>query len=75
MQNQLFAKKPLAQLLEEMAGENRLRRVLGPIQLTSVAADRLEGRWEGYPRGSQINPITCERSGARTWEDVAWLRE
>ncbi|MEK6301185.1 MAG: hypothetical protein AABO41_10725 [Acidobacteriota bacterium] len=28
MANQLFAKKPLKMLLEEMAGEHRLRRVL-----------------------------------------------
>ena len=32
----LFATKPLSMLLEEMRGENRLRRVLGPIQLTSL---------------------------------------
>src|SRR6266576_1243183 len=31
----LFATKPLKQLLEEMHGESRLRRVLGPVQLTS----------------------------------------
>ena len=30
----LFARKPLSMLLEEMKGENRLRRVLGPVQLT-----------------------------------------
>src|SRR5213595_1821610 len=33
---QLWARKTLAQLLEEMKGENRLRRVLGPISLTSL---------------------------------------
>jgi basic amino acid/polyamine antiporter, APA family len=36
MASQLFAKKPLKLLLEEMAGEHRLRRVLGPVQLTSL---------------------------------------
>ena len=36
MANQLFRKKPLELLLEEMAGEHRLRRVLGPLQLTSL---------------------------------------
>ena len=35
MRHQLFATKSLRQLLDEMAGENRLRRVLGPVQLTS----------------------------------------
>src|SRR6476469_10676665 len=36
MSSPLFATKSLKQLLEEMAGENRLRRVLGPVQLTSL---------------------------------------
>ena len=34
--NPLFATKPLKLLLEEMAGEHRLRRVLGPVSLTSL---------------------------------------
>src|SRR3712207_7738925 len=34
--NPLFARKPLGLLLEELKGENRLRRVLGPVQLTSL---------------------------------------
>jgi len=36
MARNLFARKPLSLLLEEMKGENRLRRVLGPISLTSL---------------------------------------
>ncbi len=36
MLKQLSAKKPLKLLLEEMEGENRLRRILGPVQLTSL---------------------------------------
>src|SRR5574340_1710259 len=32
----LFARKPISMLLSEMEGENRLRRVLGPVQLTSL---------------------------------------
>src|SRR5512135_3068878 len=36
MGNPLFTKKPLSLLLEEMKGENRLRRVLGPVTLTSL---------------------------------------
>ncbi|MGB9619010.1 MAG: amino acid permease, partial [Armatimonadota bacterium] len=36
MRSRLFACKPLSLLLEEMEGENRLRRVLGPVQLTSL---------------------------------------
>ncbi len=36
MGKHLFRRKPLHVLLEEMAGEHRLRRVLGPVQLTSL---------------------------------------
>ena len=43
MPSQLFATKPLALLLEEMAGENRLRRVLGPVQLTSLGVGAIIG--------------------------------
>jgi len=40
---QLFAKKPLQVLLDEMAGEHRLRRVLGPVQLTSLGVGCIIG--------------------------------
>src|SRR5881409_3085731 len=43
MRNQLFARKPLKLLLEELAGENRLRRVLGPVQLTSLGVGAVIG--------------------------------
>jgi APA family basic amino acid/polyamine antiporter len=43
MANQLFAKKPLSLLLEEMAGEHRLRRVLGPVTLTSLGVGAIIG--------------------------------
>ncbi len=43
MANPLFATKPLSLLLEEMRGENRLRRVLGPIQLTSLGVGAVIG--------------------------------
>src|SRR6266446_6522339 len=43
MGNQLFARKPLNVLLEEMAGEHRLRRVLGPVQLTSLGVGAIIG--------------------------------
>jgi basic amino acid/polyamine antiporter, APA family len=41
--NPLFARKPLAMLLEEAKGENRLRRVLGPIQLTALGVGAIIG--------------------------------
>ena len=43
MANPLFQTKPLALLLEEMRGENRLRRVLGPVQLTSLGIGAIIG--------------------------------
>src|SRR3954447_21650786 len=43
MAHSLFAKKPLKLLLEEMAGENRLRRVLGPVELTSLGVGCIIG--------------------------------
>ena len=43
MANQLFARKPLNLLLEEMKGENRLRRVLGPVTLTSLGIGAIIG--------------------------------
>ncbi len=41
--NQLFARKPLSVLLEELNGEQRLRRVLGPVQLSSLGVGAIIG--------------------------------
>src|SRR5256714_13962552 len=43
MMKHLFETKPLAMLLEEMKGENRLRRVLGPLHLTSLGVGGIIG--------------------------------
>jgi APA family basic amino acid/polyamine antiporter len=43
MAHSLFARKPLALLLEEMKGENRLRRILGPVQLTALGIGAIIG--------------------------------
>src|SRR5215468_631530 len=43
MASQLFARKPLEVLLEEMKGEHRLRRVLGPVQLTALGVGAIIG--------------------------------
>jgi APA family basic amino acid/polyamine antiporter len=40
---QLFARKSLERLLAEMEGENRLRRVLGPIALTALGVGAIIG--------------------------------
>jgi APA family basic amino acid/polyamine antiporter len=41
--NQLFLKKPLGVLLDEVRGEHRLRRVLGPVQLSSLGVGAIIG--------------------------------
>ncbi|HYH44210.1 MAG TPA: amino acid permease [Thermoanaerobaculia bacterium] len=41
--NQLWRTKPLSLLLEEAAGENRLRRVLGPVQLSALGVGAIIG--------------------------------
>jgi APA family basic amino acid/polyamine antiporter len=41
--NQLFATKSLQVLLDEMAGEHRLRRVLGPVTLTALGVGAVIG--------------------------------
>jgi basic amino acid/polyamine antiporter, APA family len=43
MGSQLWTRKPLKLLYEEMAGENRLRRILGPVQLTSLGVGAIIG--------------------------------
>jgi len=43
MANQLWARKPLELILEEMKGEHRLRRVLGPVTLTSLGVGAIIG--------------------------------
>jgi APA family basic amino acid/polyamine antiporter len=43
MSHPLFTKKPLQMLLDEAAGENRLRRCLGPITLTSLGVGAIIG--------------------------------
>jgi APA family basic amino acid/polyamine antiporter len=43
MLKSLFARKPLHVLLDEVRGENRLRRVLGPVQLTSLGVGAIIG--------------------------------
>ncbi len=41
--NQFFAKKSLKVLLEDMAGDNRLKRVLGPVTLTALGVGAVIG--------------------------------
>src|SRR5436853_2868698 len=43
MANQLFRTKPLSMLLDEMKGEHRLRRILGPVQLTALGVGAIIG--------------------------------
>src|ERR1022692_1186641 len=43
MPNQLFQTKPHSMLLEELRSDNRLRRVLGPVQLSSLGVGAIIG--------------------------------
>lgn len=43
MANQLFQRKTHEALIEELRGENRLRRVLGPVQLSSLGVGAIIG--------------------------------
>src|SRR5437870_10624465 len=43
LMQQLFARKSLEKLLAEMEGENRLRRVLGPVALTALGVGAIIG--------------------------------
>src|ERR1700752_3533458 len=43
MANQLFRTKPLSMLLDEMKGENRLHRILGPVQLSALGVGAIIG--------------------------------
>ena len=65
MASQLFAKKSLQVLLDEMAGEHRLRRVLGPVTLTALGI--------GAVIGAGIFVATGEAAQTNTlrWEDYS----
>ncbi|MCI0407175.1 MAG: amino acid permease, partial [Acidobacteria bacterium] len=43
MAGNYFKTKPLSMLLEEMKDDNRLRRILGPIHLTSLGVGAIIG--------------------------------
>src|SRR3984885_2439808 len=43
MANQFFARKSLQGLLDEMAGDHRLKRVLGPVTLTALGIGAVIG--------------------------------
>ncbi len=55
--NQLFRTKSLALLMEEMAGEDRLRRVLGPVQLTSLGVGAIIGAGIFVATGSAAHNV------------------
>ena len=56
--NQLFAKKSLQVLLDEMEGGNRLRRILGPVQLTSLGVGCIIGTGIFVTTGAVAHDMT-----------------
>src|SRR3954454_11405956 len=57
MANHLFARKPLEMLLEEMRGENRLKRVLGPVQLSALGVGAIIGAGIFVATGSAAHNV------------------
>jgi APA family basic amino acid/polyamine antiporter len=55
--SQLLARKSLEQLLHEMSGENRLRRVLGPLQLTGLGVGAIIGAGIFVATGSAAHNV------------------
>jgi len=55
--SQLLATKSLDQLLHEMAGDNRLRRVLGPLQLTGLGVGAIIGAGIFVATGSAAHNV------------------
>jgi len=45
------------------------------VEIGSVSADRVEGKWEDYPAESKLDVSTCTRSGERVWRAATWIRE
>ena len=54
MSNQLFARKSLRDLLAEAEGDNRLKRVLGPVTLTALGVGAIIGAGIFASTGSAI---------------------
>lgn len=58
MGSQFFVKKSVDLLLEEMKGENRLRRILGPVGLTSLGVGCIIGTGIFVLTGTAAHDIT-----------------
>jgi APA family basic amino acid/polyamine antiporter len=57
MANQLFARKSLQMLLDEMAGDHRLKRALGPISLASLGVGAVIGAGIFVATGAAANSV------------------
>ncbi len=57
MANQLFTCKPLHVLLDELKGENRLRRALGPVNLTALGIGAVIGAGIFVATGQAANTV------------------
>jgi APA family basic amino acid/polyamine antiporter len=55
--NQLFAKKSLQLLLDEMAGDHRLKRALGPVSLTCLGIGAVIGAGIFVATGAAANQV------------------
>jgi APA family basic amino acid/polyamine antiporter len=57
MANQLFARKSLKVLLDEMAGDHRLKRVLGPVSLSALGVGAVIGAGIFVATGAAANSV------------------
>ncbi|MEQ1896227.1 MAG: amino acid permease [Vicinamibacterales bacterium] len=57
MPSQIFATKPLSLLLDEMKGEQRLRRVLGPVHLSALGVGAIIGAGIFVATGSAAHNV------------------
>ena len=68
---QLFATKSLETLFAEMAGEHRLRRVLGPVALTSLGVGAIIGAGIFVMTGRAPRKTRGRPSSFRMWWRVS----
>ena len=71
MANQLFATKSLAQVLKEEAGENRLKRVLGPWALVALGVGAVIGAGIFVSTGKAAQPSKAALA-ASTAASASW---
>lgn len=66
---------------QEYLGTVRIKMLFGrrscewtePIGLSFVRDERIEGRWQWFPRDAKLNEKTCAYSLPPVWRDITWV--